>query len=54
MSAETVRDDTPSKWGKYTPNLGVKVANTEYGDLNISLYTYARYLNQLGLDLLAR
>ena len=36
-------------YGRYTPNLGYKVANTEYGDLNISIYTYARYLNQRGL-----
>lgn len=38
------------KWGGYTPNLGFKVANTEHGDLNVSIYTYARYLNQLGLN----
>src|SRR5262249_10821317 len=31
------------KWGEYTPNLGFKVANTEHGDLSISIYTYARY-----------
>jgi hypothetical protein len=37
-------------WGTYTPNLGFKVADTEYGDINISIYTYVRYLNQLGLD----
>jgi hypothetical protein len=37
-------------WGTYTPNLGYKVANTEYGDMSISLYTYARYLNQRNLD----
>jgi hypothetical protein len=37
-------------WGKYTPNLGFKVANTEYGDLSVSLYSYGRYLNQLGLN----
>jgi len=38
------------KWGRYSPNLGFRVADTERGDLNISIYTYARYLNQLGLD----
>jgi len=38
-----------STWGRYTPNLGYKVANTEYGDMSISLYTYGRYLNQLGI-----
>ncbi len=37
-------------WSTYTPNLGFKVANTEYGDLSVSIYTYARYLNQLLLD----
>src|ERR1700752_5140275 len=36
--------------GRYTPNLGFKVANAEYGDLNVGIYTYVRYLNQLGLD----
>ena len=41
--------DTDS-YGRYTPNLGFKLANTEHGDLNISIYTYARYLNQRGLN----
>ncbi len=36
--------------GKYTPNLGYKVVNTEYGDMNVSIYTYVRYLNQRALD----
>lgn len=39
-----------ASYGRYTPNLGYKLANTEYGDLSISVYTYARYLNQLGLN----
>src|SRR5258708_4429126 len=38
------------KWGGYTPNFGYKVVNTERGDLSISIYSYARYLNQLGLN----
>jgi len=38
------------RWGTYTPNLGFKLADTEYGDLSLSIYTYVRYLNQLGLD----
>src|SRR5258706_2540257 len=46
----TVAAEEPSKWGAYTPNFGYKVANTEYGDLSISIYSYARYLNQLGLN----
>ena len=43
-------DDDNNFDGRYTPNLGFKVVNTEYGDMNISIYTYVRYLNQLGLD----
>ncbi len=46
----TSSQEQPDKWGSYTPNLGYKVANTDRGDLSISIYTYARYLNQLGLD----
>src|SRR5829696_289746 len=44
------QDDEDRFDGRYTPNLGFKLANTEYGDLNVSIYTYVRYLNQLGLD----
>jgi hypothetical protein len=44
------KPDEEKKWGKYTPNLGFKVANTEHGDLSISIYTYVRYLNQLALS----
>lgn len=50
ITAEKQDDDKDPFDGKYTPNLGYKVANTEYGDLNVSIYTYVRYLNQLGLD----
>jgi hypothetical protein len=45
------QDDDQNKFdGRYTPNLGFRVANTEWGDLNISIYTYVRYLNQLALN----
>ena len=46
------QDDADDKktFGRYTPYFGFKVVNTEYGDMNISIYTYARYLNQRGLD----
>ena len=37
-------------WGSYTDNLGFKVANTDKGDMNIAIYTYVRYLNQLASD----
>jgi len=42
--------EEPYKWGKYTPNFGYKVADTERGDISVSIYSYGRYLNQLGLD----
>src|SRR5215207_10978749 len=42
--------DDKKGFGDYTPNLGYKLADTEYGDINVSIYTYVRYLNQLGLD----
>ena len=54
VPAETVKPSQQTEerkeWGPYTPNLGFKLANTEYGDLNLSIYTYARYLNQQGLN----
>jgi len=42
--------EEPYKWGRYTPNFGFKVADTDLGDLSVSIYTYGRYLNQLGLN----
>jgi TolA-binding protein len=44
-----LEQDDKKTWGTYTPNQGFKLANTEYGDLSVSIYTYVRYLNQLGL-----
>jgi hypothetical protein len=41
--------EPPKKWGDYTPNFGYRVANTEMGDMNISIYSYVRYLNQKNL-----
>jgi hypothetical protein len=43
-------EEQPEKWGRYTPNFGYKVAETDKGDLSISIYSYGRYLNQLGLN----
>lgn len=56
VSAENIPLDEggeaePTYFGQFQPGgAGFKVADTPYGDLNISLYTYARYLNQGGLD----
>src|SRR4051812_35209794 len=41
---------TREKSGKYTPNFGYRVAFTEFGDVNISILAYVRYLNQRNLD----
>lgn len=49
LEQENKQEET-KKWGKYTPNLGFKVAETDHGDLSISIYTYARYLNQNALS----
>ncbi len=40
----------PDHFGSYTPGKGLKVADTEYGDLNIRLFTYFRYLNSKQLS----
>ncbi len=37
-------------FGTYVPGVGFKIADTEHGDLNFKLFTYLRYLNQLGTD----
>ena len=37
-------------WGTYTPGVGFNVVKTDKGILNFSVYTYVRYLNQMGLD----
>ncbi len=44
--AQEAQPEEKKKWGTYTPNLGFKLAETKYGDLNVSIYTYTRYLNQ--------
>ena len=43
-------DDGPTNWGTYKTNQGFKVAETKHGDMNISLYSYARYLNQRAIE----
>jgi hypothetical protein len=46
------KDDTdqgyqePRTWGEWNPGPGFKVAATEHGELNLSGYMVARYLNQ--------
>ena len=50
LAIEESQHPGPKVWGPYTPNFGYKVANTPYGDLSISVYAYARYLNQRAVD----
>ena len=40
----------PDSFGTYQPNSGFKVASTDQGELSIRIFTYVRYLNQLGLE----
>jgi hypothetical protein len=49
-SGDAEQDGDEPGWGSYTPNLGFKLVDTKYGDVNLSIYAYVRYLNQLGLD----
>ncbi len=37
-------------WGAYEPGKGFVLARTPQGELDFSAFTYARYLNQQGLD----
>ena len=38
------------KFGRYTPMVGLTVADTDHGALTIRLFTYLRYLTQAGTD----
>jgi hypothetical protein len=46
----SVAEAPPSKFGRYTPMVGLTVADTDHGALTIRLFTYLRYLNQQGTD----
>jgi hypothetical protein len=43
-------DIDTSKYTPYATMMGHKVASSKFGEINIRIYTYVRYLNQLGLD----
>lgn len=40
----------PAPIGRYTPTEGFRLADTEHGTLNLRVFTYVRYLNELGTD----
>jgi hypothetical protein len=46
-STEKSHEET---WGQFTPGVGFTVANTKWGSLELSLYSYMRYLNSTGND----
>jgi hypothetical protein len=48
--AQESGDGAKETFGSYEPNAGFKLASTDKGDLSLRIYTYVRYLNQLGLD----
>lgn len=50
LKISTKIDGSKSSFGTYTPGAGFRVADTDKGTLNIKVFTYIRYLNQLGLD----
>jgi hypothetical protein len=41
---------TSGQYGSYTPSTGFRLVNTDKGTVNLKIFTYLRYLNQLGLD----
>ena len=49
-SVNPEEEERKKKWGTYTPDLGFNVGETRFGDLNLKLFTYVRYLNQKALD----
>ncbi len=47
-----VDEDRPESetWGRYEPGKGLVLARTPMGEVDFSAFTYARYLNQHGLE----
>lgn len=42
--------DETNPFGEFTPGKGFTVARTDFGELQLSVFAYLRYLNQQGLD----
>lgn len=49
-SPEPSSEETDEPFGLFTPGRGFTVARTDWGELQFSVYSYLRYLNQQGLD----
>ncbi len=50
VSSDSTGKPERKSFGTYTPGMGFTVADTEHGNLNLSIYSYVRYLNQLDLN----
>jgi hypothetical protein len=50
QTADTVDKTEASKPSVYTPNSGFRLVTTDMGEVNFRIFSYIRYLNQLGLD----
>jgi hypothetical protein len=50
VAGERSVDETPDTWGTYEPGKGMVLARTDHGEVNWTLFTYVRYLNQFGLE----
>jgi len=50
QTTDSTAKTEPTQSGSYTPNGGFKIVKAEQGELNFRLYSYIRYLNQLGMD----
>jgi len=46
----TGTSETDTTWGTYQPGKGFVFTSNEYGEIGLSLFTYARYLNQNELN----
>lgn len=47
QAAQPAKDST---WGAYEPGKGLVLARSDMGELDFGVFSYARYLNQNGLD----
>ncbi len=48
--SDAIAEEDPDLFGDFTPGRGYTVGRSSYGELELSLFTYVRYLNQKGLD----
>src|SRR5262252_5840071 len=47
---ETVQPTGPQPETRHAPNTGFSIVQSEFGSLNLRLYTYIRYVNQMAWD----